>query len=531
MLIAWQLPAVIAAQTSLPASGPPNNSLIQQPQQGATPQPLPPTPPLAPAPPPVQVPGYRPPAPIIIRSPRAPTPAPTTPDQIDLRDTGAPEGLPLPTGDPMRIDPATDPILKLARDSYPLEAFRAAIGAAVVRNPALGESIAQREEAEAARNEARARQYPTVDFSLSTFQVLSRAFSNDPQNILERQRPRYRTDATGRLQQPLVDFGASSSRIAAGNARLEAAIAGLEDSSAQIALRAIAAWYNVYGYRALVKLGEAFATSQAEVRGRIDERIRRGVAAPGDAAQVESYIASSNAQLADFRRALANAEAQYQELVGQPAPAGLGRAPAPDLAVISAATIGDNAEALPSVKAARLSADAAQQDLKAIKADQLPSVTVGVDAGRYGLVENRLDYDARANVTLNWRLFGGGTQRVAQVQARAHGADARFRRTREEAQRDAKIAWSDVQALEQSKAAIEDNYIASRQSRDVLAERFRVSRGTLIDVLGADANYFSVAARFIQTVTELDTARYVLLARTGKLLGALQIEPAALDPR
>ena len=431
----------------------------------------------------------------------------------------------------MQIDPATDPVLKLARDSSPLDAFRSTISAAVTRNPSLGESIAQREEAEAARNEARARQYPTIDLSLSNFQVLSRAFSNDPGNILEQQRPRRRTDAIGRLQQPLIDFGASTSRIQAGNARLEAAIAGIEDSSAQIALRAIAAWYNVFGYRALVRLGEAFSASQAEMRGRINDRIRSGVAAAGDAAQVESYIASSNAQLADFRRALANAEAQFQELVGQSAPVGLGRAPTPDLAAISAATIVDDAERLPAVNAARLSADAANQDLKAMKADQLPAVTLGIDAGRYGLTENRFDYDARANVTLNWRLFGGGKQRVDQVQARVHGAEARFRRTREEAQRDAKIAWSDVEALEQSKAAIEINYMASRQSRDVIAERFRVSRGSLFDLIGAEANYFNVAARYIQTVTELDIARYVLLARTNKLLATLQIEPAALDPR
>ena len=76
--------------------------------------------------------------------------------------------------------------------------------------------------------------------------------------------------------------------------------------------------------------------------------------------------------------------------------------------------------------------------------------------------------------------------------------------------------------------SIERNYLASRQARDVLSERFRVARGTLYDVLIAEANYFGVAARYIQTVTELDTARYVLLARTGRLLPALGIEPDRL---
>lgn len=526
LLAACAVPAV--AQT--PPVGLPDPSLVQQPQQGATPRPLPPSPTLAPAPPSVLVPVYRPAPPVELAPLRAPIGLPSETRQPLPRDGTPRAGLPRPTSDPMRIDPATDPILNLAQASSPIEAFRAAIGDAVKRNPGLGESVARREEAKAARNEARARQYPTVDLALSNFQVVSRAFSNDPQNLLERQRPRYRTDATARLQQPVFDFGAGSDRIRAGNARLAAAIADIEDSSAQIALRAIAAWYNVYGFRALVRLGEVFAAGQTDVRGKIAERIRGGVAAPGDAAQVESYIASSNAQLAEFRRSLANAEAQYTELVGQPPAPDLGRAPAPDLAVVKAATLATDAEALPLVRAARLVAEAAGQDLKAARADTLPSVNFGVDAGRYGVIETRRDYDLRANLSLNWRLFGGGAQRIDQVRARAHGADARFRRTREEARRDATIAWSDVAALEASRAAIEQNYVASRQSRDVLAERFRVARGTLFDLLGAEANYFGVAARYVQTVTELDTARYVLLARTGNLLDALAIEPSQLDP-
>ena len=58
--------------------------------------------------------------------------------------------------------------------------------------------------------------------------------------------------------------------------------------------------------------------------------------------------------------------------------------------------------------------------------------------------------------------------------------------------------------------------------------RFRVARGTLFDVLGAESNYFGIAARYIQTLTELDTARYILLARTGKLLTAIDVKPATL---
>jgi adhesin transport system outer membrane protein len=257
----------------------------------------------------------------------------------------------------------------------------------------------------------------------------------------------------------------------------------------------------------------------------------QGTSAPGDIAQVDSYIASTDTQLAEFRRQLASAEAQYIAVIGSRAPADLSRAPVPELGGIAAATLSADTENLPAVRAAKLGVNAARFDLRATKSDRLPQLSAGIDAGRYGIIETARDYDVRGSLTLSMRLGGGAGARVSQVQARATGADARLRRTRIEAQRNAEIALSDVKALEQAQTAIGENYLASRRSRDVLAERFRVSRGTVFDLLGAQSNYFGVAARYLQTVIELDTARYALLARTGRLLSVLGIPSNTAEPR
>lgn len=115
--------------------------------------------------------------------------------------------------------------------------------------------------------------------------------------------------------------------------------------------------------------------------------------------------------------------------------------------------------------------------------------------------------------------------RVAQAEARARATDARTDRIREEAARDAAIAWSDVQALEQQLEALEAAYVASRRSRDVILERFRVARGTLFDVMAAEDVYFASATAYIEALTELDAARYVLLSRSGRLLDRLGVPP------
>lgn len=439
------------------------------------------------------------------------------------------EQLPDPSGDPLAIDRADDPILGLARRSVGNAEFIGLIEQAVERHPRVDEAQANIAEAEAAEDEARAGMFPTIDVGLNSQRSIIRSF--DPNrgidNIVERSRARGRSDFTFSLNQPVYDFGATEARIAAAGARLRAAAEDAERSADQVALRAIAAWYDVFAYRALVRLGGAFTAGQEDLRGAIQTRIRQGVSAQGDLPRVESYIASAQADLSRYRRQLANAEARFEEMFGQRAPADIGRAPilpAPSMTRDMAQFL---ARSAPEVESAEALARAARQDAVAARAQKLPSVSAGIDAGQYGVLATD-DYDVRARVTVRQRFLGGVDARADQAAARANAAEARASRTRNEAEREAAIAWSDVAALEQQLAALESSYIASRQSRDVLAERFRVARGTLFDLLESESGYFSVSATYIRAITELDAARYVLLSRTGQLLPTLQIEPPAL---
>ena len=431
--------------------------------------------------------------------------------------------MPAPTGQPMTIDFSSDPVLRLRREQSGFEQFRAAIATAVERHPGTAEIAAGEDEARATLAEARQAQLPTVDLNLTSYRVISRDFSDDPFNIIERSRPRQRTDALLSVQQTLFDFGATARRITAAGARLRAAGADLEAAADRVALGAVAAWYDVFSFRALVSLTEAFVASQRDLRAAVEIRIRQGVSADGDLARVDSYIAQTETRLAQFRRTLANAEARFTELTGTP-PTLLERAPNPGPAVASRDDAVLAAEQSATVRSASAQSDAARDEARAARADRLPRIAVGVDAGRYGVIETDRDYDIRGNIGLRYRIFGGGDARSDQAAARARAADAHASRIREEAGRDAAIAWSDVRALEEQLTALEASYIASRRSRDVIAERFRAARGTLFDVVAAEESYFESATAYIQALTELDAARYVLLSRMGRLLDTLQID-------
>ena len=449
---------------------------------------------------------------------------------VQGQPAGAPV-LPAPSADPLQVDMSKDPILLLARQEAPRQQFNAVIANAVERHPATQESAALTAEAGSVVDEAMERRLPSVDVNVTSYRVIARDFSNDPNNIIERSRASQRTDATLQITHLLFVFGACACRVCSVCVLLRSAGADAEGNAEQTAMNGIAAWYDVFAYRALVALSQTFVQNQQELREAVAERIRQGVSAQGDTARVESYLASAQTRLASFRRQLSSAEARFRELTGSPAPADMLQPPPPPIPYVSQDAVMLAAMRNPSSRSAQALADSARQEAKAARSDRLPQISVGVDAGRYGVFENATDFDVRGLVQMRQHLFGGTEARLAQAQARARSADAHAARIRDESARDASIAWSDVHALEEQLKAMEASYIASRRSRDVRGERFIYSRGDLFVVVQAEDSYFETATSYIQALTQLGAARYMLLARVGQLLPTLGIEPEKVGGR
>ena len=470
------------------------------------------------------------PAPVRIAAARpvvaAPLLAPAAPPIPTRTTAAAARLLPAPVADPLRIDLAADPVLALGRSDGSADLFRMMIAQAVQAAPASLEARAEGQVAVAARGQARSALFPTIDLGATGYRTLARDFTSDPNTIVERSRGQGRTDATLNVQQTVVDFGATSIRIAAAGGRLRAAAAAIDATADQVALRAIATWYDLFVARALVRLSAGFAETQADLRRAIAVRVSEGVAAQGDVARVDSFVAGANVRAAGYARAQADAEARFAQLLRLPAPDRLVRAPLLDARAISRDYAAFAALATPAVLSAGAQADAARDDARAARRDLLPTVVAGVQAGRYGFLEDLPAYDVRGVLTVRQRFLGGTGARVDQVRAQAGVAEARAMRAREEAARDGAIAWSDVAALTAQLAAFEEAYVAARRSRDVLVERFRHTRGTLFDVLAAQDAFFLAATAYVQGLGELDAARYVLLSRTGRLLPAIGISTA-----
>lgn len=434
--------------------------------------------------------------------------------------------LPDPEERPLEIDFAGDPVLSLADATAEAEAFRSIVVASLRESPVDREARALEDAAKARIGEARGGYLPTIDVGVSAFKTLERNFSNDPFNLIERSRPRERVDFTFTVAQPLIDFGQTDGRVGSAIARLRAAGFEREARVGETAGDMVAAWTQVFGYQALERLIEGFVAGQDSLDEAITKRIERGVSADGDRARVESIRAQGLVQLAQVRRQLASAEARFEQLSGFAPPERLLRPPLLDATRFTKEYAVYVAEAAPQVQGAEALAQAREQEARSAEAAKFPQLSARLENGRYGIFENgRNDYDTRATVNLNWRILGGGVwSRASAADAEAEAAEAVADRIREEARRDAAIAWSDVQAIEEQVEALETAYKAARQSRDIVVARFGALRGTLFDVADAQDAYLNASSAYIRALVELDQARYILLLRTGRLLNVLKID-------
>ena len=434
---------------------------------------------------------------------------------------------PEPFSNPVR----SDPLLDLARQVGPIAPFRAEVQSAVQTNALLDEARAGEREAQAARVQARSALFPSIDLTVDANRSFARNFSNDPGNIIERSRPEGRTDASASVRQRLLDFGATSSRINAGNARVEAARTATLGYGADVALRLVTAWYSIFAQRLMEQAAIEYAQRQTELRAAVERRIAQGFSARGDLPRIDSSIATIQTRLANFRRDRASAEAQYRAIAGHEVPDNLMRVPLPSVDAMDHETLEALVLRSPAVAKADAEARAARQDSRAIRAERLPTIAAGVDAGRYGVFENSGDYDVRGRLILRAQIGAGVNARADQATARADGADAYAARIRREALRDAEMAWSDVKGLDAQFTAAEAAYLASRTNRDVYATRFETSGGTLFDLINSEDNYFYSIATYVQTLAERDLSRFILLARAGRLLDDLSIRVDPADGR
>lgn len=421
-----------------------------------------------------------------------------------------------------------DPILRYADAPAADIDFRGALRGAIETHPRVQQAIANQREAKQAKREARAALFPVLGVGITTDHSLDREFRDLRGNIIEASRPNNRTDANFNAQQLIYDFGATTHRISGAQARIEGAQADARTVAADVGLTAAQAWYDLIASRELVALGRAFLTRHHEILEDVRTRYQKGFGPAGDVARVEAYVADAEGRVAGFDRQLTVAQARVLEAFGTPPPESLGRPASPRGAPLSREEAIALAEKLnTNLQRSAAQTRAAGEDYRTVKATRWPQFVGTVSAYAYDVAERRfIDHDIRAQVIGRYNFFQGGAlgARAGQALERVRAAEAADAQIRGEVDRQVSIAWDDVATLELQAATLRRAYLANRRTRDLFAEQFRVARGTLLDVLQSEQDYFEAGVRYIQGLAQLDQARYALLNATGELLDTVGVK-------
>ncbi|MEO0411415.1 MAG: TolC family protein [Pseudomonadota bacterium] len=405
------------------------------------------------------------------------------------------------------------------------DAFIDAVRSAVDLNPAVKSAIAQRTEAKQTRREAKAALLPTVGVGVSGQREFSSSFGDEADILVERSRPRERVDARLYGQQLLFDSGATFARMDAADVRMDEAEANTEVVANQITLDAISAYLEVVQFRLLRRVGEELVARHDDILGQVTERYDNGVGSIQDVARVAARKATAQAQLASFDRGLAGAISRYQQLF-QVEPGVFER---PQLVAgadsVEEESLSQALTANPALARATANARAAQLDQKAIERGNLPSVSVAVDATKFGVFENNDNYDVRGRLVMDYDLFAGGARKARERQAIQRTRQAQFQedQARLEVERDVRIAIRELGVLNRQLETLQFALKANRDARDAFVQQFAVARGTLLDLLQAEQDYFSAAITLLDGRLERDLAHYRVMAQTGELLPAFGV--------
>lgn len=414
----------------------------------------------------------------------------------------------------------TAPVIAAPGEVPESGSFDALIASAVGRHPLLA---ADQSEAAIARAEARAARaalYPRLTASIDADYVIDREFGASTTNVVESLRPDGQVNAGLTASQLIFDGGAAFARIKAARARTRERDRTIEARINDLSLRALSVYLDAAVQQGMGFLAAEYVARHEKLVRDMKERERLGAGARAEVLRAEARLAAAKARAADIAESARTSEIRYIEFFGDaPPPLAF-----PDHVSTGVST---RAEAIalaferdPTLAAALARTDSFRAEIGAARGRRLPEIRANVSSVSYDVFNGAQDYDVRAGVNLNYDLFAGGA-RSAEIARARRSADRQSREEdniRREIERDAAIAFERQATAKARLEALDAALAANRQARDLVAERFRASRGTLIDLIEAENDWFEAGVRQLSGRADRDMASFALMEFTGDLL-------------
>lgn len=391
-----------------------------------------------------------------------------------------------------------------------------AIDIALSNNPDTRIAWLNARAAEANVGSAESAYLPTVDLNASA--TRARGSSRDASASTA-------IGATIGVDYLLFDFGGREADIEQARQTLIAADFEHNQAIQDVVLRTQQVYYGYLANKALLAAQEATIKERQTNLDAAEARHRAGVATIADVLQERTALSQAELTRETIEGNVRSLEGLIANVLGLPATT---RFTVGDLpADLQANVANDAVEALitravaarPDLAAARANAERAQARVRSVRAQYMPTVSLGSSIGENIFSGGGHSTPYSAGVFVHFPLFTGGrnTYDVRAAEAQAGVAQEQARKAEQNVMLDVWQSYFAVQTAAQRLTTAKDLLASASQSADVAQSRYRAGVGSILDVLTAEAALESARGQEVQARADWLLALAQLAHDTGTM--------------
>jgi outer membrane protein len=326
------------------------------------------------------------------------------------------------------------------------------------------------------------------------------------------------------IAQPIYRGGRTIAQTAQAEKTVEAERAKLVATEESVFYSVIQSYLDVVRDQATLDLSinnEQLLRKQLQ---STQEQFRVGTVTRTDVAQAEAQLASAVADRNQAEGNLQVSRANYQRVVGH-LPSKLEPARLrPVLPNTRGAALSVAARDNPNVLAALFSEDAQRDNIKAVRGQLLPTVSIVGDYQRFDSTSFAKELTSNASVVarLSMPLYEGGAlySQVRQAEQTLGQLKGQTDDARRAAVQSATQAWETVISDRAKRKALQETVKAAEIAYEGTQEEQKVGTRTILDVLIEEQALFSDRVNLVTTEHDLALAEFNLAEQMGRLTAA-----------
>src|SRR5882757_4139010 len=325
--------------------------------------------------------------------------------------------------------------------------------------------------------------------------------------------------------QTLFNGFQTASRTRQAEGQVSSAREVLRTTEQNTLLNAATAYMNLLQTAAILELQRSNVNVLEVTLRQTRDRFTAGEVTRTDVAQAESRLAAGRSQLSLAESNYVTAQAQYQQVIGVPAPARL--APAAPVDRLSPRTvngaIGRGRTEHPTITTAMYNVDIATHQVKIAEGALAPTLAaVGNVQKSYGSTQSLSVLETmQASIAAQFTvpIYQGGAEYAAIRQSKETLGQRRLDldTARDQVQSSVVQAWGQLDAAKAQINATQAQVTAAEVALNGVREEARVGQRTTLDVLNAQQDLVNARVALVTAQHDRVVASYTLLAAVGSL--------------